>query len=283
MVDESFWEPLPPLEDLISGNFKRSQKRIETRKETENFEYEFFNKIKDETEEEGEISDPEEGEIDEQIKPAKKIKTEPTPKKEVKKSASGDTKKSNSNKKQLQQQQQQQQQPFVPRIVCRYFMDGVCSKGDKCTFSHAVVPNRTTEEARVKDACKFFIAGSCMKGNACHFSHELSKFPCKFFHLKGECSAALKGCRFSHDPVSAEELERLRGAEQERISEKERAIQTLNSFKSTNSSAASSSSSFDSSTTETRNQPEKTAAKQEQMESHQALVNPFADVEDLYE
>ncbi len=281
MVDESFWEPLPSLEDLISGNFKRSQKK----RKQEIVDFDTVNKIKSKSEEveeaqeydqedgeieEGEIDDDDDGEIEQvkAAKPAKKVKIEQpkTANKKVK------TEKVSSKNKPAQQQQQQ---PFVPRIVCRYFMDGVCSKGDKCTFSHAVVPNRTPEEARVREACKFFIAGSCMKDSACHFSHELSKFPCKFFHLRGECSAAAKGCRFSHAPISSEELEKLRASETERINEKERAVQALNALKS-----SSSASSFES-TTETRNQPEKAAAKNEQMTLHPSLVNPFADVDDL--
>ena len=115
--------------------------------------------------------------------------------------------------------------PFVPRLICRYFMEGICSKGDKCTFSHAVVPNKTPEEAKVKEPCKFFIAGSCMKGESCYYSHDLSVVPCKFFHLKGECSANAKGavCRFSHEPIDKETLEILRLSEAERIKEKQAA------------------------------------------------------------
>ena len=286
MVDESFWEPLPPLQDLISGNFKRSEKRKERENASESEKeesFKSFNKIKNETEvEDGEISEQEEGEIDEdeveELKPAKKPRTDSNREAKSLKDVKRESKPNQNNSK---HKQPEKQQPFVPRIVCRYFMDGVCSKGDKCTFSHAVVPNRTAEEARVKDACKFFIAGSCMKGSACHFSHELSKFPCKFFHLKGECAAALKGCRFSHAPISPEELEKLRVAETERINEKERAIQTLNSLKSSLSSASSFDSASSASTTEARKQPEKTATKDDQMTMHASLVNPFADVDDL--
>lgn len=115
--------------------------------------------------------------------------------------------------------------PFVPRLICRYFMEGICTKSDKCTFSHASVPNKTAEEARVKEPCKFLIAGSCMKGDACYFSHDLSIVPCKFFHLKGECSSVVRGksCRFSHAPLDAEALLKLRNSEEERIKEKRQA------------------------------------------------------------
>ena len=60
-----------------------------------------------------------------------------------------------------------------------------------------------------------------MKGDSCYYSHDLSVVPCKFFHLKGECSAAVRGtiCRFSHAPIDPETLEKLRTAELERIKE----------------------------------------------------------------
>lgn len=88
-----------------------------------------------------------------------------------------------------------------PRVPCRYFMEGKCSKGDECTFSHALRPNKTTEEARSEEVCRFHMAGNCLKGEGCMYSHDLSKVPCKFFHAKGECAAG-DSCRFSHAPVS---------------------------------------------------------------------------------
>lgn len=90
-----------------------------------------------------------------------------------------------------------------PRTPCRYFMEGKCSKGDECTFSHAVRPNKTAEEARTEEVCRFHIAGSCLRGEGCMYSHDLSRVPCKFFHAKGECVAGTR-CRFSHAPVSEE-------------------------------------------------------------------------------
>lgn len=124
----------------------------------------------------------------------------------------------------IQSQSPKTNTPFVPRLICRYFMEGICTKADKCTFSHSAIPNKTPEEARVKDPCKFFIAGSCMKGESCFFSHDLSVVPCKFFHLKGECSAAATtrggGCRFSHAPIDKETLEKLKASENERAKEK---------------------------------------------------------------
>lgn len=109
---------------------------------------------------------------------------------------------------------------FSPKVVCRYYMEGVCSKGAKCTFSHGVQPNKTVEEAKVKEPCKFFLAGSCMKGENCYYSHDLSNVPCKFFHFRGRCAAGREGCRFSHDPIDAETLRLMRATEQLRDKER---------------------------------------------------------------
>ena len=82
-------------------------------------------------------------------------------------------------------------------------MEGLCTKGDSCTYSHAVKPRKTVEEAKSAEVCRFFLAGSCLKGDTCYYSHDLSKVPCRFYHLKGECSAGNK-CRFSHAPIDAD-------------------------------------------------------------------------------
>lgn len=245
MVDESFWEALPSYDEIISGTFQK--RRLPEKRPIW-------------SEEEAHESSCEEGEL-----------SDSDSKKEVKPTKAPVAKKAKSTAT----KNEKERAPFVPRVVCRYFMDGLCSKGDKCTFSHAVVPNKTPSEARVKDACKFFIAGSCMKGDTCYFSHDLSKYPCKFFHLKGDCAAASKGCRFSHNPISKEELIKLSTAEHERIAEKERANQAIATLKPPASSSSSTSA------TETRNEPEKATTSKQEMEAHPSLINPFADLDDL--
>lgn len=171
--------------------------------------------------------------------------------------------------------------PFVPRLVCRYFMEGICSKGDKCTFSHAAVPNKTPEEARVKEPCKFFIAGSCMKGDTCYFSHDLSVVPCKFFHLRGECSAAAKGnkCRFSHEPIDAVALEKLRIAEKERVKEaKELENQQVNNNGDNSPFVISSAKPPE--RFETHEEAKTSAESPHYFNPDQLLLNPFAGGDD---
>lgn len=90
-----------------------------------------------------------------------------------------------------------------PKVPCRYWMEGKCTKGEECTFSHALRPNKTPDEAKSGEVCRFHIAGSCLKGETCLYSHDLSQVPCKFFHVRGECGAG-RTCRFSHAPISEE-------------------------------------------------------------------------------
>jgi len=55
-----------------------------------------------------------------------------------------------------------------------------------------------------KHLCKYFVKNACIRGSNCTFSHDLSKFPCKLFHIKKNCRR--KNCPFSHAPISDEEV-----------------------------------------------------------------------------
>lgn len=106
-----------------------------------------------------------------------------------------------------------QVKPLSHRVLCKYWMEGKCTKGSSCTFSHSATPLRTPEDLRSEHSaqqivCKYFIQGLCVKGDQCLYSHNLSRVPCKWYHGKGECQAGTM-CKFSHDPVSDEIKERL--------------------------------------------------------------------------
>lgn len=45
------------------------------------------------------------------------------------------------------------------------------------------VPNKTIK----RDLCKYFLNGNCVKGDKCTFSHVSKDFPCKYFHSRGFC------------------------------------------------------------------------------------------------
>ena len=49
--------------------------------------------------------------------------------------------------------------------------------------------------------CKFFLAGACSKDTQCPYSHDTTTYPCRFYHLEGNCGHG-KECRFSHEALS---------------------------------------------------------------------------------
>jgi hypothetical protein len=103
--------------------------------------------------------------------------------------------------KQKLKEQKQQQQPVVREpIICKFFIEGRCQKGNECPFSHNTPMNKKLEP------CKYYLNGFCAKNEKCLFMH--ADFPCKFFHRKNNNnnnkSSCLHGdqCRFSHEPIS---------------------------------------------------------------------------------
>ena len=38
-----------------------------------------------------------------------------------------------------------------------------------------------------RELCKYFLNGECKKGEKCTFSHIISDFACKYFHAYGKC------------------------------------------------------------------------------------------------
>ncbi|CAI2350205.1 unnamed protein product [Caenorhabditis sp. 36 PRJEB53466] len=54
----------------------------------------------------------------------------------------------------------------MPRnqTLCRYFANGICSKGAACQFAH-------DEERRSEEICQFYLVGKCSYGQSCRFIH----------------------------------------------------------------------------------------------------------------
>ncbi|KAI3442179.1 uncharacterized protein J3R85_001501, partial [Psidium guajava] len=75
---------------------------------------------------------------------------------------------------------------------CRHYLQGRCTEGEKCKFSHDTVPLTKSTKP-----CCHYARNSCMKGDDCPFDHQLSKYPCSNYASKGFCSRG-NNCMFSH-------------------------------------------------------------------------------------
>ena len=77
------------------------------------------------------------------------------------------------------------------RLICNYYINGACHKGNECTFSHDTPqvkkPNVNFYYLILKELCKFFLTGNCHKGEECLYSHNTLTCPCKYFHSIGFC------------------------------------------------------------------------------------------------
>jgi len=81
----------------------------------------------------------------------------------------------------------------MSETVCRFYMEGRCTKGDECSFSHKATP---VAPPKKPELCKYYLSGYCVKSDKCQFMH--AEFPCKFHHVAGlKCLNGDK-CRFSH-------------------------------------------------------------------------------------
>ena len=90
------------------------------------------------------------------------------------------------------------------KTVCKYWLEGICGKGDECQFMHEGEPKTLTTRV-----CNYFLIGTCLKGKKCPYSHDTRLVPCKFHHVKGFCNQG-KLCKYSHKPISKDLQEKLK-------------------------------------------------------------------------
>lgn len=78
--------------------------------------------------------------------------------------------------------------------ICAFYMEGKCSRGSDCPYSHAALPPRKME------LCKFYMMDCCAKKDKCLYMHK--DFPCKYFQTGRKCRYSAEDCKFSHDSLS---------------------------------------------------------------------------------
>jgi hypothetical protein len=111
--------------------------------------------------------------------------------------------------------------PSRPRVLCRHFARGACSRGSTCTFAHEgaveAAPDSDASLRRQRTVpCVHFARGACSWGSACIFAHGPSQsvpvvraapsaipvqgatgtVPCRHF-ARGFCSRG-STCTFAH-------------------------------------------------------------------------------------
>lgn len=56
-------------------------------------------------------------------------------------------------------------------VVCRYYQEGDCRKGDRCKFAHTGKRNVKKKEDEKQSKCRFSFAGACFASKSCHTEH----------------------------------------------------------------------------------------------------------------
>lgn len=106
------------------------------------------------------------------------------------------------------------------KVICKYFVEGRCTWGEHCNFSHDF-------ELPRRGLCKFYVTGYCARAENCPYMH--GDFPCKVYHTTGNCING-DDCMFSHEPLTdetREHLDRMLAEDAEAGAEDERDVEEL--------------------------------------------------------
>ncbi|XP_066494360.1 zinc finger CCCH domain-containing protein 4 [Tiliqua scincoides] len=112
----------------------------------------------------------------------------------------GDAGGSSGNYRRNDHDKSHQQSDKKGKVICKYFVEGRCTWGEHCNFSHDI------ELPKKRELCKFYITGYCARAENCPYMH--GDFPCKLFHTTGNCING-DDCMFSHEPLTDETRELL--------------------------------------------------------------------------
>ncbi|KAK5905310.1 hypothetical protein CesoFtcFv8_006788 [Champsocephalus esox] len=107
------------------------------------------------------------------------------------------------------------------KAICKYYIEGRCTWGDHCNFSHDI------ELPKKKELCKFYITGFCARADHCPYMH--GEFPCKLFHTTGNCVNGDE-CMFSHDALNEDTqdlLDKMLAEDAEAGAEDEKEVEEL--------------------------------------------------------
>uniref|UniRef100_A0AAY5KLU9 C3H1-type domain-containing protein n=1 Tax=Esox lucius TaxID=8010 RepID=A0AAY5KLU9_ESOLU len=78
------------------------------------------------------------------------------------------------------------------KAICKYYIEGRCTWGEHCNFSHDI------ELPKKKELCKFYITGFCARAENCPYMHDILY---SLFHTTGSCVNGDE-CMFSHEPLT---------------------------------------------------------------------------------
>ncbi|XP_010725871.1 zinc finger CCCH domain-containing protein 4-like, partial [Meleagris gallopavo] len=53
------------------------------------------------------------------------------------------------------------------KVICKYFVEGRCTWGEHCNFSHDI------ELPKKRELCKFYITGYCARAENCPYMHDI--------------------------------------------------------------------------------------------------------------
>ncbi|XP_069942501.1 uncharacterized protein [Cherax quadricarinatus] len=70
-------------------------------------------------------------------------------------------------------------------VLCRYFINNVCNKGDQCRFSH------DPAVAQPSMFCRYYLKGTCAYGDKCRYEHSVPDYVGKVYAPQSNAAAAV--------------------------------------------------------------------------------------------
>ncbi|XP_045597526.1 uncharacterized protein [Procambarus clarkii] len=74
--------------------------------------------------------------------------------------------------------------PGTQTVLCRYFINNVCNKGDQCRFSH------DPAVAQPSMFCRYYLKGTCAYGDKCRYEHSVPEYVGKIYAPQSNAAPA---------------------------------------------------------------------------------------------